>query len=232
MQSLNHLVAAGKVLYLGVSDTPAWVVSRANEYARQNGLRQFSVYQGRWSAEHRDFERDIIPMCRAEGMGLAPWGAIGGGKFKTEEQRKNDSARKTEFSEAAIKISTVLEKISKKYNTGLTSVALAYVMQKTPYVFPIVGGRRIDHLKGNIEALSIELTPEDIKDIESAHPFDIGFPMNFLGGPNGVEGPQSVFLMKMAGHQQHFGWQKVCLSVNSMKLNILIDTQALPPVKK
>lgn len=77
MQSLNHMVASGKVLYLGISDTPAWIVSKANEYARQNGLRPFSVYQGRWSAEYRDFERDIIPMCREEGMGLAPWGALG-----------------------------------------------------------------------------------------------------------------------------------------------------------
>jgi hypothetical protein len=59
MQSLNTMVLQGKVLYLGVSDTPAWVVSKANEYARQNGMRQFSVYQGRWSAEHRDFERYV-----------------------------------------------------------------------------------------------------------------------------------------------------------------------------
>ena len=82
MQSLNHLVQAGKVLYLGISDTPAWVVSKANQYARDHGLRQFSVYQGRWSAADRDFERDIIPMCRDEGMALAPWGALGGGHFK------------------------------------------------------------------------------------------------------------------------------------------------------
>jgi aryl-alcohol dehydrogenase-like predicted oxidoreductase len=67
MQSLNVMVNQGKVLYLGISDTPAWIVSKANEYARQNGLRQFSVYQGRWSAEHRDFERDIVQMCAAEG---------------------------------------------------------------------------------------------------------------------------------------------------------------------
>lgn len=70
MQSLNHLVVQGKVLYLGVSDTPAWVVSKANQYARDHGLRQFCVYQGRWSAASRDFERDIIPMCRDEGVSL------------------------------------------------------------------------------------------------------------------------------------------------------------------
>lgn len=68
MQSLNHLVAQGKVLYLGVSDTPAWVVSKANQYARDHGLRQFCVYQGNWNAALRDLEREIIPMCREEGV--------------------------------------------------------------------------------------------------------------------------------------------------------------------
>jgi aryl-alcohol dehydrogenase-like predicted oxidoreductase len=82
MQSLNSLVQSGKVLYLGISDAPAWIVSQANEYARQNSLRQFSVYQGRWSAASRDFERDIIPMCLNHGMAIVPWGALGGGYFK------------------------------------------------------------------------------------------------------------------------------------------------------
>lgn len=74
MKSLNTLADRGKILYLGVSDTPAWIVSKANQYARDHGLRQFVVYQGKWSAAERDFERDIILMAEAEGMGLAPWG--------------------------------------------------------------------------------------------------------------------------------------------------------------
>jgi aryl-alcohol dehydrogenase-like predicted oxidoreductase len=77
MKSLNTLCDQGKVLYLGISDTPAWIVSKANQYARDHGLRQFVVYEGKWSAAERDFEREIIPMCEAEGMGLAPWGALG-----------------------------------------------------------------------------------------------------------------------------------------------------------
>lgn len=207
MQSLNIAVNQGKVLYLGISDTPAWIVSKANEYARQNGLRQFSVYQGRWSAEHRDFEREIIPMAASEGMGLAPWGTLGGGGFKTEAQRQ--SAKEGEkrnvggASEAAIKISKVLEKIATKNDVQLTSVALAYVMQKAPYVFPIVGGRNIEHLKGNIQGLSLQLSKEDIEEIEAANAFDIGFPQNFLGGPNGVKSPSDVWIMNMAGHTQH-----------------------------
>ncbi|KAI1658297.1 Aldo/keto reductase [Daldinia decipiens] len=199
MQSLNHLVAAGKVLHLGVSDTPAWVVSKANEYARQNGLRQFSVYQGRWSASQRDFEREIIPMCRSEGMGIAPWGALGGGKFKTEEQRKSDAGRKIQATEEDIKVSKVLEAVAKRKNTLITSIAQAYVSSKVPYVFPIVGGRTIDHLKGNIDALNIKLSTEDIKEIEAAIPFDVGFPNNFLYIGEVPETPGQLRILGVGG---------------------------------
>ncbi|ORX95710.1 NADP-dependent oxidoreductase domain-containing protein [Clohesyomyces aquaticus] len=181
MQSLNHMVQRGKVLYLGISDTPAWVVSKANEYARNHGLRPFSVYQGRWSAADRDFEREIIPMALSEGMALAPWGSLGGGNFKTVDQRKSDEGRKmAPASEAQVAMSSVLEKIASKKNSLLTSVAMAYVMHKAPYVFPIVGGRKVEHLKGNIEALGLELSDEDVDEIDASTDFKIGFPMNFL----------------------------------------------------
>lgn len=181
MQSLNALVLAGKVLYLGISDTPAWVVSKANEYARNHGLRQFSVYQGRWSAADRDFERDILPMAQAEGMALAPWGALGGGNFKSDEdQQKGEGRKMGAASERTIKVSKKLEAIAKEKGTLITSVALAYVMHKAPYVFPIVGGRKIEHLKGNIEALGLQLSDQEIDEIEQASDFDLGFPMSFL----------------------------------------------------
>lgn len=134
MQTLNDLCTARKVIYLGVSDTPAWLVVKANEYARQHGLRQFCIYQGRWSAAARDFEREIIPMCLSEGMALAPWGALGGGGFKTKEQRESGEGRKNfvrvAFTGKEEKASIVLEEIANKRGTLLTSVALAYVMHK------------------------------------------------------------------------------------------------------
>ncbi len=199
MQALNALVLSGKVLYLGVSDTPAWVVSKANQYARDHGFRQFSVYQGKWSAASRDFERDIIPMVRDEGMALAPWGALGGGAFKTEAQRKSSEGRTVQASEQQIKVSAALEAVANRKGTVITSVALAYVMHKTPYVFPIIGGRTIDHLKGNIEALALELSDEDIAEIEDAAPFDIGFPNNFYYGEKMGSHPNQVSLLSMAG---------------------------------
>ena len=197
MQSLNAVVNAGKVLYLGVSDTPAWYVAKANQYARDHGLRQFSVYQGQWSAAQRDFERDIIPMTISEGMSLAPWGALGGGEFKSASQREAGEGRKPEGapSEVVVKVTGALEKIAKAKETAITSVALAYVMRKTPYVFPIVGGRKIEHLKGNIEALSLVLSDEDMNEIEGAAPFDIGFPGNMIG-----KDPASSWLNAVGGH--------------------------------
>ena len=204
MQSLNTVVQQGKVIYLGVSDTPAWIVSKANQYARDHGLRQFVVYQGQWSAASRDFERDIIPMCADEGMGLAPWGSLGGGNFKTKKQRedmKGEGRNMGPASENHVKLTDTLEKIADRKSTAITSVALAYVLHKAPYVFPIVGGRKIEHLKGNIEALSLELSDEDMAEIDGAAPFDVGFPLNFLSRkPGGAKGPGDVWLMALAGN--------------------------------
>lgn len=85
MHALNDLVFSGKVNYPGISDTPAWVVNKANQYARHHGLRQFVVYQDMRNAGLRDFERDIIPMCIDEGMGLCPYAVLGQGRFQTKE---------------------------------------------------------------------------------------------------------------------------------------------------
>ncbi|KAI0922784.1 hypothetical protein AcV5_009668 [Taiwanofungus camphoratus] len=96
MNGLHNLVAQGKVLYLGVSDTPAWLVAKANQYARMAGKTPFVIYQGAWSILQRDFERDIIPMARAEGMALAPWNVLAAGKIRTdaEEERRRQTGEK------------------------------------------------------------------------------------------------------------------------------------------
>ncbi|KAK5077122.1 hypothetical protein LTR64_005398 [Lithohypha guttulata] len=189
MHSLNDLVAQGKVLYLGISDTPAWVVSKANQYARDHGLRQFVVYQGMWNATMRDFERDIIPMCQAEGMGLAPYGVLNQGRFQTkkgfeEREKKKEGRNLIPTSERDKSVSVVLEKIAEKKGeqTTLLNVALAYVMQKCPYVFPIVGQRKVEHLQGSMNSIGVLLTEEEVAQVEGAYEFDAGFPHTFLSG--------------------------------------------------
>lgn len=204
MQALNSLIVSGKVLYLGISDAPAWVASKANEYARNHGMRQFSVYQGQWSAAHRDFERDIIPMCRAEGMALAPWGSLGGGKFKTAEQRRAQEGRANqEYNEVQTNVTAALEAVAIRKNAAPTGVAIAYVMHKAPYVFPVLSGRKVEHIKGNIDALNIQLSPGDIKEIEAAVPFDLGFPNSFLWGKEMPTAQGNVKFAVLGGNYDH-----------------------------
>ncbi|WWC99890.1 hypothetical protein V866_006799 [Kwoniella sp. B9012] len=190
MTSLNDLVVAGKVLYLGISDTPAWIVAKANQYARDHGLRQFSVYQGMWSAVLRDVEREILPMAKDEGMAVCPYGVLNQGRFQTREgfkQREKDNSEGRNFistNEKDKQVAAVLEDLADKRNDGtsLLNIALAYVLQKTPYVFPIIGGRKVEHLTHNFKALDVVLTEEEISAIENAYDFDHGFPTSFLNG--------------------------------------------------
>ncbi|KAL6803135.1 NADP-dependent oxidoreductase domain-containing protein [Trichoderma sp. SZMC 28013] len=210
MHSLHNLVAAGKVLYLGISNTPAWVVAKANEYARQKGLTQFSVYQGHWSAAERDIERDVVPMCLDEGIALAPYGVLGMGYFRTSAQRAAEKeeerdGRKVPFVDKPQKtaMADALEKIAVARGTSITSIALAWARLKAPYVFPIVGGRKVEHLKSNIEALAIDLTDEEKEAIESAVPFHPGYPQEILGGPKGAVHPSDLWTTKRIGH---FDW--------------------------
>lgn len=132
MRSLNVLVDQGKVLYLGISDAPAWVVVKANAYARQHGLRPFSVYQGRYSAQERDLEREIIPMCLDEGMAVHAFGTLGGGQFKSTDSEDTGSRQVPPHlrigREAAV--SKVLDAVAKRHGVHITAVALAYAMRK------------------------------------------------------------------------------------------------------
>ncbi|KAI0752669.1 Aldo/keto reductase [Daedaleopsis nitida] len=206
MNGLHHLVASGKVLYLGISDTPAWIVAKANQYARLTGKTPFVIYQGAWSILQRDFERDIIPMARAEGLALAPWNVLAGGHIRTdeEEERRRQTGEKGriisrpdwERTEDERKVCKALEEVAKQAGTtSIQAVAVAYVMHKTTHVFPIIGGRKVEQLEGNIEALNITLSEEQVKYLESVLPFQPGFPHNILG-----DGSDFPYLQKDAAN--------------------------------
>ncbi|KAI1167993.1 aryl-alcohol dehydrogenase [Nemania serpens] len=194
MDALHNVVQQGKVLYLGISDSPAWVVSAANTYARASGKTPFSIYQGRWNVMRRDFERDIIPMARHFGMALAPWDVVGQGKFQTtkevEARKKRGEPLRNLFQEGQtedeIKVSAALAKVAEQHGIeSVTAIALAYVMAKYPYVYPIVGGRKVHHLEENIQSITIKLTDKQIEELESATIFDLGFPGTFIGAELG-----------------------------------------------
>jgi aryl-alcohol dehydrogenase-like predicted oxidoreductase len=124
-------------------------------------------------------------------MAIAPFRVVGGGKLRTdaeeEERKKSGENGRTVFgdwmrTETEVKVSRALEKVAKEVGAkSITSVAIAYIMQKVPYVFPIVGGRKVEHLHHNIEALEISLTEGQIQELESVVPFDYGYPYDHTG---------------------------------------------------
>ncbi|KIJ64541.1 hypothetical protein HYDPIDRAFT_132508 [Hydnomerulius pinastri MD-312] len=190
MDGLHNLVAAGKILYLGISDAPAWFVVKANAYAHQHGKTPFVLYQGPYSCLQRDMEREILPMCRHEGIGITFWNVLAGGHIRTdqEEERRLSSGEggRTAMgpwlrTQREKEKCAVLEEIAKEIGARhITAVAIAYTMLKAPYIFPIVGGRKVEQLQANIEALEVRLTPEQIARIDGTD-FDKGFPSNLIG---------------------------------------------------
>ncbi|GJE90822.1 aryl-alcohol dehydrogenase-like protein [Phanerochaete sordida] len=205
MDALHALVLQRKVLYLGVSDTPAWVVVKANQYARYNGKTPFAVYQGKWSILDRDFERELLPMCISEGLAIAPWNVLGGGRLRTDAEEEARAAsgeagrtivgdwRRTPGERA---VCGVLEAVARELGGApLTAVAIAWVLQKAPHVFPLVGGRKVAHLRANVGALALRLSDEQVARLDAAVPLDKGFPYNRFG-----DGSDYYIQYKVAGH--------------------------------
>ncbi|WVQ86190.1 hypothetical protein IAT38_008358 [Cryptococcus sp. DSM 104549] len=186
MQSLNEVVKSGKVHYLGICNAPAWIVARANEYARQHGLAQFTVYQGQWNVGSRDIERDIVPMCRAYGMTLAPYWVLGGGKFKSPEELQAPDKKfrgGAPVMERDIKIATALQEVAEELgeNYSGANVALAWTRHMMADCIPVIGGTSIENLKSNVKALEITLTEAQVNKVSNAVPFDWGFPYTYHG---------------------------------------------------
>lgn len=203
MTRLHALVLAGQVLYLGVSDTPAWLVVKANEYARRNGLTPFSVYQGRWNAAFRDMEAEIIPMCEDQGMGIVSWASLGGGQLAPAARRKAMS----EDGEAPkgygpnsfdVPVSDMIERLANKKGVTFQQVALAYLFHQSTYVFPIVGVQSVEHVHAIPGAVEVKLSEEEIRELHAAANFNPLFPHTFLFDKD----PYSTKLT--FAHQTHF----------------------------
>ncbi|KIW20854.1 hypothetical protein PV08_01432 [Exophiala spinifera] len=187
MRALDDVVRQGRVLYLGCSNWPAWMVVKANSYAREHGMTPFVVYEGLWNVVARDIEREIVPMCKAEGMAITVWEALGGGKFKSKADKAQAGARRLydlsgkgmeKFEVAAM----ALERVAARKGTTVSAVAMRYVMLKAPYVFPVIGARKVEHLQSNVEALAINLDDADIQELQEAVPLDLGYPHIILSG--------------------------------------------------
>jgi aryl-alcohol dehydrogenase-like predicted oxidoreductase len=182
MRALDDLVRAGTVLYVGISDTPAWVVSQANTLADLRGWSRFVAYQGEYSLASRAPERDILPMAQAMEMAYLPWGILEAGELTGKYNIPSDEPKRSKDTNERIKnIASVLIDLSKATGHTPSQIAINWVRQRPYQMIPILGARSEKQLQDNLGALEFELTQEQIDCLSEASPIDLGFPHSFLG---------------------------------------------------
>ena len=184
MRALDDLVRAGKVLYVGISDTPAWVVSQANTLADLRGWSRFVAYQGEYSLASRAPERDILPMTKAIDMTFLAWGILEGGELtgKYNSATQSDEPKRSKDTSERIKnIAAELMKLAQEIGCTPSQVALNWARQRPFHIIPILGARSEKQLKDNLGCLDFELTGDQIERLNEVSPIDLGFPHSFLG---------------------------------------------------
>lgn len=192
MRALDDMVRVGKVLYVGVSDTPAWVVSRANTMADLMGWSPFVALQIEYSLIQRTVEADLLPMARTLDLAVTPWAALGRGiltgKYKATEDKIDaaDSKRvdvlrgRGGVDEKHLKIAEEVKAIARKIGATPAQVALNWVRQRHGVIIPVIGARTEAQIKDSLGCLQFELTAEDIKKLDDASAVKLGFPHDVM----------------------------------------------------
>lgn len=200
MRALDDVVRAGKVLYAGISDTPAWVVSQANTLAALRGWTPFAALQVQYGLSERTPERDLLPMARALGLAVTPWGVLGGGvltgKYRSPKDRPagaryagDEKWAETVVTERNLRIAEAAGAVARDIGKTASQVALAWTRQQ-PFgaIIPIVGARTEAQIKDNLGCLGLVLGPSHLAALDAASMVEPGFPHDFL-----VRARQSIF---------------------------------------
>ena len=201
MRAMDDLVRAGKVLYVGISDVPAWQVARMQTMADLRGWSPLVALQIEYSLIERTPERDLIPMAAELGMGVLPWSplasgvlagkytradldhrggpAVGGGSAAIGT-RKNMALGAGALSERGLAIADVVKKVAADIGTTPSQVALAWTMHNPAVTAPIIGARTPTQLADNLGALEVRIPDDALASLEEASAIQLGFPHEFL----------------------------------------------------
>jgi aryl-alcohol dehydrogenase-like predicted oxidoreductase len=189
MRALDDVVRAGKVLYVGVSDFPAWKVSQANTLATLRGWSPFVALQIEYSLLERTVERDLIPMARDMGLGVTPWSPLGGGvlsgKYNTGSKepkrfKEGEGFGDRYLNERNLRIAQEAVDIAKTVGRSPSQVALAWINSRPGVTSTIIGARKAAHLADNLGSLSLDLPADAIQRLEKVSHVDMGFYNEFV----------------------------------------------------
>ncbi len=189
MRAFDDLVRQGKVLYVGVSDAPAWWIAQANTLATLRGWTPFIGLQIEYSLIERTVERELIPAAKALGVGVTAWSPLSGGVLtgkyhgssKDKDGRMSGDMMKGFLpeEERAAKIISVVKIVAEQVGGSMAQVALAWLRYRSVPVIPILGARKVEQLHDNLASLELQLTPEHISTLDDASKIQLGFPHDF-----------------------------------------------------
>jgi aryl-alcohol dehydrogenase-like predicted oxidoreductase len=184
MRALDDEVRAGKILYVGISDTPAWLIARANTLAQWHGWTAFTGLQAPYSLLRRDIERELLPMAEALGMTVAAWSPLAdgilSGKFTRQAAEPGTRIDPATVSEHQRAVATAVQDVADDLGATPAQVAIAWTRARSPAVHPIIGARRLGQLLDNLGAAGLDLPAEALARLEAATGIDLGFPATFI----------------------------------------------------
>ncbi len=187
LRGMDDLIRQGKVNYIAISDTPAWVVSKANTLAELMGWSKFIALQIEYSLLARSAERELIPMAKHLGITVTPWAPLAGGALTGKYLRGEKGrikANSKRLDEKSREITTEVVNLAKKLNVEPAHVALKWMMQKDFSCIPIVGATSTKQLKQNLQTLDVQIPPEDMQQLDEISKIDLGFPGEFFKEDN------------------------------------------------
>jgi aryl-alcohol dehydrogenase-like predicted oxidoreductase len=178
MEALHDVVRAGKVRYLGASSMYAWQFAKAQQVAERHGWTRFVSMQDHYNLLYREEEREMIPLCRDQGVGLIPWSPLARGRLARPPQaaatRRSETDRfgKTLYAameDADRRVLAALDEVARARKLPHAQVALAWLLQKDAVTAPILGATRMEHLESAVGALGVRLSSEEVTALEAAY---------------------------------------------------------------
>lgn len=188
MRALDDLVRAGKVLYIGISDTPAWVVSAANTLAELRGWTSFVGLQIEYSLLERTPERDLLPMAAHFGLSVVAWAPLGAGVLtgkytrgdRSDSLRRQGNEQRGRTDERALTIARAVDEVADELGCTPAQVATAWVSAQGYGFIPIVGARKLEQIHDTLGASNVTLSSEHLAKLDAVSQISLGFPHDFL----------------------------------------------------
>jgi len=177
MEALHDLVKAGKTRYIGASTMYAWQFAKALAVAEKNHWTRFVSMQNFVNLMYREEEREMLPLCKSEGVGVIPWSPLARGRLARPWESTTNRSDKDVFGKKIYGSTTdadraIVEKVAevaKRRGVSMAQIALAWVLQKTEVTAPIVGATKPEHLRDAIAALAVKLTAEEVTELEAPY---------------------------------------------------------------